>query len=307
MNWRKHGLIYCPAGKHGWDRQYAHLPTPWAPPGAQGLRIYFAALDEQRFGRITYVDVDPGDPARILAESPEPVLDLGEPGTFDDSGVNPACMVPMESGYYLYYIGWQRTANPLAPYMLFAGAAATEDGVRFRRLSRSPLLERTNDEPFLRSAVTILRENGTLRCWYVSGRGWTEVNGAPFPEYIIRYAESRDGLRWKAYPDVCIDLKAGEFGIGRPWIVNDGGLYRLWYSIRSRTEPYRIGYAESHDGLRWERHDELSHIPRSAEGWDSEMICYPAVIDCGGRRLMFYNGNRHGMTGFGYATLESGG
>jgi hypothetical protein len=34
------------------------------------------------------------------------------------------------------------------------------------------------------------------------------------------------------------------------------------------------------------------------------MICYPAVVDVNGRRLMFYNGNRHGATGFGVAVLE---
>jgi hypothetical protein len=31
------------------------------------------------------------------------------------------------------------------------------------------------------------------------------------------------------------------------------------------------------------------------------MICYAAVIDVGGRQLAFYNGNRHGESGFGVA------
>jgi hypothetical protein len=34
------------------------------------------------------------------------------------------------------------------------------------------------------------------------------------------------------------------------------------------------------------------------------MICYAAVIDVNGQRLMFHNGNRHGATGFGVAVLE---
>ena len=34
------------------------------------------------------------------------------------------------------------------------------------------------------------------------------------------------------------------------------------------------------------------------------MLCFPAVIDVHGQRLMFYNGNRHGATGFGVAVLE---
>jgi hypothetical protein len=34
------------------------------------------------------------------------------------------------------------------------------------------------------------------------------------------------------------------------------------------------------------------------------MVCYPFVIDAAGKRYLFYNGNRHGATGFGYAILE---
>jgi hypothetical protein len=78
----------------------------------------------------------------------------------------------------------------------------------------------------------------------------------------------------------------------------------MWFSVRSHSRPYRIGYAESADGRRWERMDHRAGIAASASGWDSEMICYPAVIDAGGRRLLFYNGNRHGATGFGVAVLE---
>jgi hypothetical protein len=35
------------------------------------------------------------------------------------------------------------------------------------------------------------------------------------------------------------------------------------------------------------------------------MICFPCIVDAGGRRLMFYNGNGHGSTGFGVAVLEA--
>ena len=61
---------------------------------------------------------------------------------------------------------------------------------------------------------------------------------------------------------------------------------------------------ESADGVKWQRQDERVGIAASESGWDSEMICYAAVIDVNGRRLMFYNGNRHGESGFGAAELE---
>ena len=56
----------------------------------------------------------------------------------------------------------------------------------------------------------------------------------------------------------------------------------MWYSIRSHNRPYRIGYAESGDGQHWERRDDAVGIQASSEGWDSEMICYPCVVDVNG-------------------------
>jgi hypothetical protein len=302
MNWAKRGLIYCPDGRHGWDRAYAHLPTAYGVDSGI-LRIYFASLDEQKYGRIGCIDVKGENPSEILRIHPAPVLDLGEPGTFDDAGVNPSCVMNRRGDIYLYYVGWQRSHR--VPYLLFAGLAVSSDGVRFRRLSRTPLLERTAEEPFIRSAVTIVVDNGTFRCWYVSAQGWTTIDGQQYPEYVIRYAESADGLSWKAYDHICIPVVGDEFGIGRPWVVQDGKLYRMWYSIRSRVEPYRIGYAESMDGLQWTRKDGMSGLHRSESGWDSEMICYPCVYDFAHHRYVFYNGNRHGSTGFGYAVGDA--
>lgn len=300
MRWRKLGRVYAPTGEYTWARQYAHLPTPVVLESGR-IRVYFAALDGEKYGRVGYVDVDANDPTRVLAESREPVLDLGEPGTFDDCGVNPSCVLRAGDRWRMYYIGWQRSHR--VPYHLFAGAAESPDGRRFRRLKPTPVLDRTDDEPFLRSATSVLTGSDAYRAWYVSAECWTVVRGEPYPQYAVRAAVSEDGLSWTA-GSVCIDREEDEFGIGRPWVVRDPDRYRMWYSIRSHSRPYRIGYAESADGLRWRRRDGRVGIAAAESGWDSEMICYAAVVDVNGRRLMFHNGNRHGATGFGVAELE---
>jgi len=303
MRWTKRGLIYAPRGDLWWAKSYATVPTADVID-AQIIRVYFASLDENRYGRIGYVDLDAENPQRILYETKEPVLDIGELGTFDDSGVPPSCIVNVAGKKYLYYTGWQRCER--VPYMLFAGLAISDDGVSLTRAFRTPILDRTDREPFLRSVPTILQEPGVFRMWYVSGVEWTVVNGTQYPSYVIRYASSNDGIHWRSYDDICINFKdADEFGLARPWVVKEQNAYKMWYSIRSRTSPYRMGYAESSDGINWIRKDEEVGIQRSESGWDSEMICYPCVVDVKGQRYMFYNGNRHGSTGFGYAVLES--
>jgi hypothetical protein len=301
MRWRKLGRVFAPSGDVVWAASYAHLPTPVAI-NVGSIRVYFAGLDGNRFGRVGYVDVLESEPTHVIGHSIEPALDIGEAGTFDDCGVNPASILHIGSRFRMYYIGWQRVER--VPYQLFSGAAESDCGSRFQRLSRSPILDRSDAEPYLRSAPFVLRDGHRFRAWYVSAIGWNDVNGRTYPRYIVRTVDSTDGLTWPGTGPVCIDLEGDEFGIGRPWVVRDADRFRMWYSIRSQTRPYRIGYAESADGIQWTRRDNAVGISASESGWDSQMICYAAVLDVGKHRYMFYNGNGHGASGFGCAVLE---
>ena len=98
----------------------------------------------------------------------------------------------------------------------------------------------------------------------------------------------------------CVDLTGPERNIARPCVVSDDGRYRMWYSYDSGC-GYRIGYAESEDGLRWTRRDDRAGISPSATGWDSEAQAYPWVFSHDGTRFLLYNGNAFGRTGFGLA------
>lgn len=303
MRWHKGGLIFSPSGQLWWARSYALLPTADLL-NRDIVRVYFASLDEHKFGRVGYLDLDAQNLGTVLAESKVPVLDVGPLGAFDDSGVNPSCVVNVGGKKYLYYYGWQRCER--VPYMCFAGLAISEDGTNFAKVSPTPILDRNELEPFLRSATSVLVEEGHFKVWYVSGVGWTRVNDVRYPTYVIRYADSLDGIHWHRRDCPCISFKnEDEFGFGRPWVIRHQGLYKMWYSIRSRAAPYCIGYAESSDGITWMRNDQAVGIKPSSSGWDSEMICYPCVVSINDRLHMFYNGNRHGSTGFGYAVLES--
>jgi len=62
----------------------------------------------------------------------------------------------------------------------------------------------------------------------------------------------------------------------------------MWHSHRGAS--YRAGLAISDDGLHWKRMDGHVGIDVSETGWDSEMLCYPHVLDAGEYFYMFYNG-----------------
>jgi hypothetical protein len=120
--------------------------------------------------------------------------------------------------------------------------------------------------------------------------------------HVIKYAESMDGMIWQRTGTIAIDFKsAEEYAISKPCVLKENGRYKMWYSYRGTA--YRIGYAESEDGIHWTRMDDQVGIDVSESGWDSDMIEYPHVFDHQGRRYMLYNGNEYGRTGFGLAIL----
>ena len=86
MFWKKLGLVYVADGKKDWTISHAFIPTSMILDDRR-IRVYVAFLDKHKVGRIGFVDVDAAEPRRVLMVSDKPVLDIGQPGTFDDNGV----------------------------------------------------------------------------------------------------------------------------------------------------------------------------------------------------------------------------
>ena len=94
-------------------------------------------------------------------------------------------------------------------------------------------------------------------------------------------------------------------------MVKEDGKYYMWYSYRdtedfrkNRKNAYMIGFAVSENGKEWIRMDECVGIEKSADGWDSEMMCYSCVVENGDDLVMLYNGNEHGRFAVGYAVCK---
>jgi hypothetical protein len=85
-------------------------------------------------------------------------------------------------------------------------------------------------------------------------------------------------------------------------VLRDGPVWYMWFAHKG--DSYRMGYAESLDGLSWIRDDTYAGLDVSPDGFDSEMVEYAAVMAHGGRYLMFYNGNDYGRGGIGLAVEE---
>jgi predicted GH43/DUF377 family glycosyl hydrolase len=306
VKWRKLGIVWGPNNHAQWAQSHATCPTPYLREDGK-LRIYFASRDKENVGRIGYVDTDPNNPKRILAVSETPALDIGVPGTFDDNGVVATALIKVGDGQlFLYYAGFEICHH--IRYRMLTGLAVSSDrGESFRRISRVPILERSDTELHFRSGPSCLAEPGVVRAWYAGGMNWVELNGKTMPSYDVRYVESSDGIHWPAEGAVHIAItEPDEHGFGRPCVIpKAGGGYRMFYSVRRRSfAAYRLGYAESKDGFTWRRMDDKLHLDVTPGSFDSDAIMYAAPIQVGNRLYVYYNGNEFGRDGFALAVLE---
>ena len=306
MKWLKHGVVWKPSGSRWWARTHATSPTPiWLRENT--LRVYVQCRDEHDVGRVGYVDLDPGDPRRVIRESEAPVLDIGEPGAFDDNGVFQTAVLRIPDGrLFMYYVGFELCRK--IRYRLLAGLAISDDeGETFRRLQSTPILERSPGEEHIRGGPWVVMEDGRFRMWYVAGGSWERIGDKQMPVYDLRYIESADGMHWPSQGRVVLPVNlAEEHGFGRPVVRRGPDGLRMFYSIRRRDPArYRMGFATSADGLHWRRRDELIGLDVSDEGWDSDSVEFGVDVETAGKTWLLYDGNDFGGTGFGIAELIS--
>ncbi len=295
-SWRRLGRLPLDTSAAPWARTHAALPVIEAAGPA--WNVYLSLRDAEGRARIgrTRLVLEP-EPALAPLE-PEPALDLGELGAFDDNGVTSSCLAAQDGRRYLFYTGWSRGVT--VPFYLAAGVAVSDRGGRFVRQSRGPLLDRSAGDPLLTASPWVIVEPDRWRMWYISATAWRRTADGPRHDYHVRYAESPDGRHWIRPGHVCLDYAApDEHAFARPCVVPEAGGYRMWFAVRG--DRYRIEYAESADGLRWQRHRDARGLEPAGAGWDGEMVEYPAVFDWGSRRYMLYNGDGYGLTGVGLA------
>lgn len=301
MAWERRGLLIPAPVPVDWAVSHAALPIPAARRDGS-LRVYFSARDASGRSQIGAADLSELGVEASLAFSKEPLLRIGPPGGFDDNGVTSSCLVEHEGRQFLYYSGW--TTGVTTPFRFFVGCAVSDDdGQTFEKVSAAPVLPPSDVDPFLTASPWVLFEDGRWRMWYVSGTGWEDVGAERRPHYNIKYAESRDGITWRRDGHVCVDFAdTDEYAFGRPCVLREDAGYRMWFCVRGPA--YRLGYAESEDGLHWERNDGEVALAGSPDRWEAEMQAYPAVVDHEGARHLLYNGNGYGSTGIGHAVLR---
>ena len=291
------GLIFRPAGV-GFQKSHGQNPFVEQLSG-NSVRVHFACRDDANRSRGMCLDTTWENliSGRLIAEEVRLTLDVGPLGAFDDTGAMPHSIVQLGERRFLYYTGWSLAVT--VPFSFHIGLAVSSDGGQsFERVSQAPIIGRTRHDPYIVGAPFVLHDEGMFRMWYTSCTKWVEGT-PPIHEYTVKHAWSDDGIDWRTSPDLCLDYGEGVYANARPVVFRrDRGDYLMFYSHRGVDTSYRIGVAQSSDGLDWKPiTDDL--LECSCSGWDSEMTCYAWPIRYGDEEYFLYNGNRYGIDGFG--------
>lgn len=298
--WKSLGIIFNLKNlKLSWAKSHAMLPTVYKIKKNK-IRIFFGSRNLNNVSSVGYVDLEYKNRVfKVIKYSKKPVLKPGLLGCFDDNGVLASCIIKKKKYYYLFYIGWRPSVT--TRYSLIAGLSKSQSLGNFSRVSKSPILSTNNKEPYqILTAPHVIKYKKKYLMWYVSCNKWKNKD---FPIYDIKFASSNDLINWNQTGIVSIKLKKKERAVARPYVIFENKKFKMWYSYEKGVRGYKIGYAESFNGINWKRKDkEIKFINKSSE--ESLMQEYPNIVKINNEKFMFYNGNNYGEAGIFCARLE---
>jgi predicted GH43/DUF377 family glycosyl hydrolase len=208
-------------------------------------KLYIGGFDEEKFsiGLATSSNLESG----WTWYTGNPVLTPG-PDLWDAHDVGSPCVIKDGETYKMWYLG-----SPDININWKIGYATSSDGITWEK-HPNPVLEFDGGiwENYSLSAMYVIKDGDTLRMWYAD-EGFS-VSG-------IGCAKSTDGITWIRSNENPV-LRPGtifswdDVLVTVPSVILEDGKYRMWYWGIGDSQggpPWQTGYADSDDGVKWEK------------------------------------------------------
>lgn len=253
--------------------------------------MWYGGFDETN-ARIGYATSTDG--INWIKYEGNPVLDIGNEGSWDDDRVQSPYVLFDGDSYHMWYTG-----SDGENYRF--GYATSTDRVNWTKHDGNPVMDLSPGENGI-DAPCIVFDGNIYQMWYHS----TEPSA-----YRICYATSTDKINWTKYAGNPV-LDIGEAGtwdnykVGAPEVYYDGAKYHMWYSGNKEDWTDRIGYATSSDGINWVKYPDNPVLNKGNTGeWDSKYVARCRVFKdtASSRFKMWYGGGTidYQASKFGYA------
>ena len=192
-------------------------------------------------------------------------------------------MLREDSGFRMYF-SWRDKAS----------IALTEspDGIHWSEpvICIAPRKTESGKEDVLNRPAVV--KNGSIYHMWYTGQ---YTAGQPDGTSDIFHAVSEDGVHFTRTGDAPVlkpDFTWEKQAVMCPGVLwePEKAVYRMWYSAGDQYEPDAIGYAESTDGLVWEKHSEPVFLPDRNSAWECHKVTACNVFRHDGAYWMFYIG-----------------
>lgn len=238
-------------------------------------------------------------PQNWVRDVDHPVVELGQPGQFDDRHLFAPCVARIDGRFLLWYSG---STQDVANRVFSLGLATSDDGRTFVKHAANPVLKFEDGRRSVLTAALLrgpdgvpLYEDGRLRMWFAA----TDFVGG-HGLHTLHESTSVDGIAWSPPSMPLLEH------VYAPAVIKDQQGYRMWYTDVG-VDPWVLRTASSHDGREWSvRADPIINIDQP---WEHGRLFYPYVLQTGGVYLMWYGSywsDNSNKTALGFAVSVDG-
>lgn len=196
-----------------------------------------------------------------------PVLSVGEDGTWDSVSVRFPHVLFHDGLYHMFYTAFTDIAMPQA-----IGYATSEDGITWTRYENNPILEGSGNGNFddfgVNRPVVMVEDDGT---WVMYYNGNSAPGVPPFGKGIGRATAPSPTGPWTRSETPVLEAGAarrwdGAFIFPDSVLKTDEG-YVMYYSATGGSQGM-VGMATSPDGITWTKYDDPATTERAFDTSD---------------------------------------
>ena len=224
----------------GEDFDSQDLKSIWVLHDDDEYKMYYTATNSSAMPRLGLATSPDGITWTKYAQNP--ILELGQTGSWNEYRSHNASVIKREGLYYLWFTGSNTNSE------VGIGLAYSTDGISWEEDQQSPVLMTAStlewESTYLTFPAVVVRENGSFLMAYMGFDGLYRQVGL---------ATSPDGVQWTRHPNNPI-IPHGAVGswneetsTGPSIAIIEQGLYRMWYagnSIYSTSTTWSFGQGD---------------------------------------------------------------
>jgi len=249
--------------------------------------------DEQGWKHSIYI---PYSRANWIDIPENPILDVGEPGAWDDAEVQVADVVYVNRTFYLYYFAHNGTGWVYSKI----GLATSKDGISFTKYANNPIITPPGTYTGVQHGAVLydVKETDPSNRWKFFA-SLTGGEAGTTPPWHLGYWTSPDGISW-TYKGTLTPPNYSRC----PAIFRMGNAYWLFYDDRNIGNA-EIRLAVTRGFYLW--YDGGVVIPLGAAGeWDAVQLAYAGLFWNLGVWYLGYSGHDGTSFRIGMATSSDG-